>query len=213
MHHHAATPSPQGTLSDIGQLAVWGPPAMTPQNQVTRSGLGEMTPWSGTGYLGPIGRSIQRASGLLDKMSRQEAADREKLKRREDERQASKRALDSYLVGGHIEQLLARSVSQHLPQCVGFCEWALLPSHHLGSHEGRPDGQASHWQKLLGTYVDTQQPEMDQGTKYQLLPAHDPSTHEGGTCACHGQLLLWQSDRGIYESHPCHSMWSNYIFK
>ena len=114
MHHHAATPSPQGTPSDIGQLAVWGPPAMTPQNQVTRSGLGQMAPWSGTGYLGPMGRSIQRASGMLDEMSREEAADREKLRRREDERQASKQALDSYLVGDHIEQLLARSFFEHL---------------------------------------------------------------------------------------------------
>lgn len=99
---------PQGTPSDMGQLAVWGPPDMTPQNQVTHSRLGQMSPWSGTGYMGPMARSVQRASGLLDEMSRQEAADREKLKRREEERQASKQALDSYLIGDHMEKLLAR---------------------------------------------------------------------------------------------------------
>ncbi|KAK9826046.1 hypothetical protein WJX74_007714 [Apatococcus lobatus] len=106
--HHAESPSPQGTPSDVGQLAIWAQPAMTPQNQVANSRLSQMTPWTGTGYVGPMGRSIQRASGLLHEMSRQEAADRETLKRREDERQASKQALDSYLVGDHIEKLLAR---------------------------------------------------------------------------------------------------------
>ena len=110
---------PQGTPSEVGQLAIWGPPAMTPQNQVTHSRLGQMTPWGGTGHVGPMARSVQRASGLLDEMSRQEAADREKLKRREDERRASKKALDSYLIGDHIEKLLARCAA-----------WPSAPPHH-----------------------------------------------------------------------------------